>query len=100
MEQKGRVDGGAGRARAGHRGEGSGSRRTRAGGVRPRGARHGGGARLGTKRGKEVGRPSRSGVGASARVRAKRAGPGHVERERERRWPRLALLAGQKVATA
>jgi hypothetical protein len=57
---------------------------------------NGGGARPGTKRGKVVGRPSGSGVGASARVQAERVGPGHVEREQERRRPRLALLAGQK----
>jgi hypothetical protein len=57
---------------------------------------HGGGARPGTKGGKEVGRPSGSGVGASAHVRAKRAEPGHMEREREQRRPRLAMLAGQK----
>jgi hypothetical protein len=43
---------------------------------------HGGRACSRTRHGKEVGWPSGSGVGASVRVRAKRARPRRVERER------------------
>jgi hypothetical protein len=84
-----RVDGETGRARAGHkvRAAGPSERVLAVYGHATHGfcrgwPEHGGRARSRTKRGKEVGRPSGSGVGASVHVRAKQARPRRVERER------------------